>query len=83
MHVRPTDAAASETSELVIDPRPLSEHCSPRNAHTDAQLWSAEPRYHCGAAVAVTDAETPRVKLDVRVVLVLAVAVEVPLLLRV
>ena len=73
MHVRPTDAAASETSALVIDPRPLSEHCSPRDAHTAVQLWSGAPRYHCGATVAVADADTPRVRLDVGVLLLVGV----------
>ena len=83
VHARPTAAAAVETSAFVKAPMPLSAHCSPRVAHTVAQLWYASPRYHCGAAVAVTDAETPGVKLDVGVLLAVAVTVGVPLLLGV
>ena len=54
VHVRPTLAAANATSASVNGPMPLSAHCSPRDAHTVAQLWpTTAPRYHCGAAVAV------------------------------
>ena len=83
VHARPTADAAFDKSASVISPIPLSTHCSPRVEHTAAQLWYASPRYHCGAAVAVTDAETPGVKLDVGVLLAVAVTVGVPLLLRV
>jgi hypothetical protein len=55
----------ADTSVSVNTPIPLTAHCSPRDAHTDAQLWLAAPRYHCGAAVAVADADTPCVKLGV------------------
>ena len=48
---------------------PLTAHCSPRDAQTDAQIWLAAPRYHCGATVAVADADTPCVKLDVEALL--------------
>ena len=68
-HARPTVTAAVDTSASVIAPIPLSAHCSPRDAHTAAQLWSGAPRCHCGATVAVADADTPCVRLDVGVVL--------------
>ena len=83
VHVRPTVAAASETSTESMSPIPTWAHCSPRDAHTDAQLWSAEPRYHCGATVAVADDDTPRVRLDVGVVLAVLVDEIVGLLLGV
>ena len=83
VHVRPTAAAASDTSASVIAHIPLSAHCSPLTAHTTAQLWYASPRYHCGARVAVADAETPRVRLDVRVELAILVGENVGLLLGV
>jgi hypothetical protein len=63
---------------------PLSAHCSPRDAHTVAQLWpTTAPRYHCGAAVAVADAGAPCDKLNVGVVLALVVTVGMGLMLRV
>ena len=65
----------------MIAPIPLSTHCSPRDAHTVAQLSYAAPRYHCGATVAVADAETPCVRLDVGVVLAVVVGEGVGLLL--
>ena len=83
VHVRPTAAAASDTSASVIAHIPLSAHCSPLTAHTTAQLWYASPRYHCGATVAVADDETPRVRLDVGVVLAVLVGENVGLLLGV
>ena len=82
-HARPIVSAAFDTSASVIAPIPVSAHCSPRDAHTVAQLWYASPRCHCGATVAVADAETPGVKLDVGVLLAVAVTVGVPLLLGV
>ena len=86
VHVRPTLAAANATSASVNGPMPLSAHCSPRDAHTVAQLWpTTAPRDHCGAAVAVAvavadavaDAEAPCDRLDVGVVLAVLVAVGV------
>ena len=62
---------------------PRSAHRSPRMAHTDSQLWYAAPRYHCGAMVAVADAETPGVKLEVGVVLAVIEVVGVRLLVNV
>ena len=62
---------------------PLSAHRSHRAAHTVAQLSYAAPRYHCGATVAVADAETPCVRLDVGVVLAVVVGEDVGLLLGV
>ena len=82
-HTRPTVTAAVDTSASVIAPMPLSAHCSPRDAHTAAQLWPAAPRCHCGATVAVADADTPCVRLDVGVVLAVLVGESVGLLLGV
>ena len=66
-----------------MSPIPTTAHCSPRDAQTDAQLWPTAPRCHCGATVAVTDAETPCVRLDVGVVLAVLVGEKVGLLLGV
>ena len=73
----------ADTSVSVSTPMPLTAHCSPRDAQTDAQIWLAAPRYHCGATVAVADDETPRVRLDVGVVLAVLVGENVGLLLGV
>ena len=56
---------------------PLSAQRSPRAAHAVAQFSYAAPRYHCGATVAVADAEAPCDRLAVGVVLAVLVAVGV------
>ena len=59
------------------------EHATPHALHTCVQLWYGAPRYHCGATVAVADADTPDVVLPVGVVLPLLVTVRVGELLAV